>query len=197
MAKSRLTGSPRFLSHAASFQPDKAVASAGQVDGVGLASQHRDPVRVASSLLRTSPSQVVLAFRPRTALVHAYELQLDPVWVSKVKDLDAGACDGSYRGMSQAVLVQARRPRSQPFVRVRGERQVIETGIAGVESVPHVARELVHIQTHAVAEHQNRPAAVKVVRWVRRKDNRCSENVAIELHAPIQVGDGDSEMVET
>ena len=196
MAKSRLTGSPRFLSHAASFQPDKAVASAGQVDGVGLASQHRDPVRVASSLLRTSPSQVVLAFRPRTALVHAYELQLDPVWVSKVKDLDAGACDGSYRGMSHGVLLQTRRPRSQSFVRVSCERQVIETGTAGVETAPRVARELVYIKTHAIAEHQHRSTTVKVVRCVGRKNNRGAEDFTLELQAPIQIGDGDSEMVE-
>jgi hypothetical protein len=74
---------------------------------------------------------------------------------------------------------------------------MIESGTRRVENVPRVACELVHIETHLVAEHQHGPTAVKVVRWVRRKDNRCSENVAIELHAPIQVGDGDSEMVET
>jgi hypothetical protein len=42
------------------------------------------------------------AFRPRTALVHVYELQLDPVWVSKVKDLDADACDGSNESAANA-----------------------------------------------------------------------------------------------
>jgi hypothetical protein len=125
-----------------------------------------------------------------------HELQLNAVWVSKVKELDADAHHGSDRGMSHAAFVQARSPRSQPFVRASGERQVIETGTAGVEGVPGVARELVHIKTHAIAEHQNRPTAVKVVRWVGRKNNRGSEDGAIELQAPIQIGHGDAEMVE-
>jgi hypothetical protein len=124
------------------------------------------------------------------------ELKLNPVWVAKVKDLDADAWDGSYRGMSHSAFVQARRPRSQPFVRVSGERQVIETGTAGVERVPRVARELVHIKTHAVAEHQNRAAAVKVVGGGGRKNNRGSEDIAIELQALIHISHGDSEMVE-
>jgi hypothetical protein len=124
------------------------------------------------------------------------ELQLNPVWVLKVKDLNADACDGSYRGMSHATFIQVRRPPSQPFVRVRGEGQVIETGTADVERVPRVARELVHIKTHAIAEHQHRSTTVKVVRCVGRKNYRGSEDFTIELQAPIQIGHGDSEVVE-
>jgi hypothetical protein len=113
------------------------------------------------------------------------ELKLNPVWVSKVKDLDTDVCDGSYRGMSHGVLLQTRRPRSQSFVRVSCERQVIETGTAGVETAPRVARELVYIKTHAVAKHQNRSTTLKVVRRVGSKNNRGSEDIAIELQAPI------------